>query len=106
METAKGRIAELQGKVKDARAKLKATGDGRARRTINSGAEKMAALRTKAGEAAAKLRVAKANLQVQLKEDAAAAKREAALEAAVDKFKVKWLRDYDRRMKRARRRRA
>ena len=98
-DTAKERIAELQVKIKDARSKLKATGDGRARRTINSGAEKLEALREKASEATAKLRSINAELSAQAKEDATEAKRDAALAAALENFKAQWLKAYTRKAK-------
>ncbi len=98
-QLAASRVDDLRAKVKDARAKLKATGDGRAKRTIESSGDKMVALKARVATTRAAVSEAKAALKSQVRADAQAAARDAALAAAVDKFKARWLRDYDRKMR-------
>ena len=97
--TAQEKVKELREKVKGARAKLKATGDGRAKRTIDSSAEKMSALTEKVASANAAVAEGRAALKAQVQTDVALALRDSALSAAVDKFKAKWLKDFDNKLK-------
>lgn len=104
---AQSKVQDLRDKVRDARAKLKATGDGRAKRTIDSSADKMAALAAKVATSKASVSAARAALKEQTSADAQSAKRDAALAAAVEKFSARWLKTYDRKMRqRARAKRA
>ena len=96
-ERARQRIVELQQRIKEARLRFKQTGDGRARRTIEGSADRMTALRASAAEAAARMREAKAEMQAQMKSDADISRRDAALEAAVAKFRARWMQEYQRR---------
>ena len=96
-QLAASRVDDLRAKVKDAR-EAAATGDGRAKRTIESSGDKMVALKARVATTRA-VSEAKAALKSQVRADAQAAARDAALAAAVDKFKARWLRDYDRKMR-------
>ena len=97
--TAKARVDELRTKVREARQRLKATGDKRAKRTIEGSAGRLEALNERVVKTAAAVTKARAELREQMREDAQIAARDAALAAAVEKFKVKWLKDYERRMR-------
>lgn len=97
--TTKARVDELRTKVREARTRLKSTGDGRAKRTIESSTERLAALNARVVATAATVTKARAELREQTRQDAQEAARNSALAAAVEKFTVKWLKDYDRRMR-------
>lgn len=56
------------------------------------------------GVAEVRVRDVRSTLTLQLRKDTAEAKREAALHTAVENFKIKFLRDYDRRIARRARR--
>jgi hypothetical protein len=97
--TTKARADELRTKIREARTRLKSTGDGRAKRTIDSGTERLAALNARVVATAATVTKARAELREQARQDAQEAVRKSALAAAVEKFSVKWLKDYDRRIR-------
>jgi len=98
-ELAQAKVKELRDKVREARAKLKATGDGRAKRTIDSSAEKLGALKEKVTAANAAVAEARTALRDQIRNDAAESSRDGALAAAVEKFKAAWLKDHARKLK-------
>lgn len=97
--SAKQRVDELRTKVREARARFKAKGDKRAKRTIESSVEKLTALNARVVDTAAAVSKARAELREQMRQDAQAIARDSALAAAIEKFTAKWLKDYDRRMR-------